>query len=92
MTTMEPISPSARAKARTDAGEDPGQEVRQHDPAEDGELAGAERAGRLLHLRVELEQHRLHRPDDERERDEAEREHDRGARERDVEPTGEYGP
>ena len=26
---------------------------------------------------VELEQHRLHRPDDERERDEAEGEHDR---------------
>ena len=38
-----------------DAGEDPREDVRQHDPPEDRVLAGAERAGRLLHLRVELE-------------------------------------
>ena len=45
---------------------------------------GAERAGRLLHLAVELDQHRLHRPHDERQRHEEQREEDRAAREGEV--------
>jgi hypothetical protein len=40
--------------------------------------------GGLLQLGVELLEHRLHGPDDERERHEHHREHDRGARVRDV--------
>src|SRR5215831_5458582 len=36
------LSESAR-KREDDAGKDPGQEIGKHDPAEDGELAGAER-------------------------------------------------
>ena len=39
--------------------------------------AGAERGRRLLDLRLELEQHRLHRAHDERQRDEQERQEDR---------------
>ena len=42
-----------------------------------GELARAERARRLLHLGVELEQHRLHRAHDERQRHEEQRQEDR---------------
>ena len=41
------------------------------------ERPGAERGRRLLHLAVELEQHGLHRADDERQRHEEEREQDR---------------
>ena len=37
-----------------------------------------ERGRGLLHLGLELDQHRLHRADDERQRDEQEREDDRG--------------
>ena len=43
------------------------------------ERPGAERGGRLLHLAVELEQHRLHGAHDERQRHEQQREHDRRA-------------
>src|SRR4051812_22605281 len=45
------------------AGQDRRHEVRQHDPAEDGERAGAERHGRLLHLAVELHEDGLHGAD-----------------------------
>ena len=46
-------------------------------------LAPSERAASSIST-VELEQHGLHRPDDERQRHEQQREHDRRARERDV--------
>ena len=49
-----------------------------------GEPAGAERRGRLLHLAVELDQHRLHRADDERQRHEQQRQHHADARVGDV--------
>src|SRR5207245_8207181 len=45
------------------------------DPAEDGNPAGTERLGRLLHLPVELEQHWLNGADDEGERHEEQRQH-----------------
>ncbi len=65
-----------RARERhRNAREDPGQDVREHDLAERGELARAKRAGRLLELLVELDQHRLHRPDDEGERHERQGDH-----------------
>ena len=47
-------------------------------------LDGAERERRLLHLAVELDQHRLHRADDERQRDEQQRQQHGELRERDV--------
>ena len=56
------------------AREDRGHQVRQHDPAEDREAARAERGGGLLHVAVELEQHRLDRAHHERQRHEEERE------------------
>ena len=56
-----------------DAGEDPGEDVRQHDAAEDTCFARAERPCRLLRLAVELVQHRLHRPHNERQADEDQR-------------------
>ena len=76
ITTRADLADRPRERER-DPGEDPGQDVRQDDPPEDGELRGAERARRLLHLAVELEQHRLHGPDDERQRDEQQRHEDR---------------
>jgi hypothetical protein len=89
--TIEPISPRARANARTEPERIPGQDVRQ--TIRRKTVTGPRRASeRLLHLHVELDQHRLHRPDDERERDEAEGEHDRRSREGESIPTGEPGP
>ena len=72
------------SEGERDAREDRRHEVRQHDPPEGRERAGAERGRGLLHLPVELEQNGLHRPDDEGERDEQEREPDRDLREGDV--------
>src|SRR4051794_6407410 len=43
-----------------DAREQRGQQVREDDAAIDRQARGAERRGRLLHLVVELDQHRLH--------------------------------
>ena len=83
--TSEPNSPIARAKASARAGEDRRGEVRQHDAAEDRQRPGAERRRGLLHLGVELEQHRLHRADHERQGHEQQRHHDADARERDAE-------
>ena len=42
-------------------------------------LLGAERRGGLLHLHVELDQHRLHRSHDERQRHEQQGDDDTGA-------------
>ena len=47
-------------------------------------LARPERPRGVLELLVELDQHRLHRPDDEGKRDEQQRDVDRPARERHV--------
>ena len=77
-----------RARRRRGSGKDVGD----HDPPEDGELRGAERTRRLLHLRVELVEHGLDGPDDERQRHEEERE-DIAVRENATStPTGDAGP
>ena len=80
ISTTEPNSPSARAKAsavaRQDrraagsAGRSAGRSSSRRRPSE---------RGRLLHLGVELEQHRLHGAHDERQRHEQQRQHDAGA-------------
>jgi hypothetical protein len=73
-----------RAREREgDAGEQGRQQVREDDAAEDAERARAERRSRLLHLAVELDQHRLHRAHDERQRHEQQRREHTDARERD---------
>src|SRR6266849_7945560 len=54
--------PDGTGEREGDPGQDPGEDVGQDHAAEDGQLAGAERAGSLLHLSVELVQDRLHRP------------------------------
>src|SRR5829696_8938102 len=61
------------SEAKTNTGQDGGEQVRQHDQAKGRPVAGAERRRRLLHLPVELLQYRLDRPHDEGERDEEER-------------------
>ena len=77
ISTTEPNSPIARAKPSAVPVEHRGRQVRQDDPAQDRDGRRAERGGRLLHVAVELEQHRLHGADDERQRDEQQGEHDR---------------
>ena len=77
--TIEPNSPTARANASAQPLMIAGPEVRQHDPAEGRPAARAERRGRLLHVAVELDQHRLDRAHDERQRHEQQRQRDRGA-------------
>jgi hypothetical protein len=67
-----------------EAGQDAREDVRKDDPPERLELTRPERARGLLHLRVELEQHRLHGPHHERQRHEEERQVDRPAGERHV--------
>ena len=62
-----------------DAGGEAGEEVGEDDPAEDREVAGAERGRRGLHLAVHLQQQRLHGADDEGQGDEHQRDDDRGA-------------
>ena len=84
--TSEPNSPIARANASAVPGEDRRPQVREDDPAEGRQRPGAERRGGLLHLPVELEQHRLHGADDERQGDEQQRHDDAGPREGDVDP------
>ena len=58
-------------------GGDRRRQARQDDPAEDGQPAGAERRGGLLDVVVELLEHRLHGPHDERQGHERERQADR---------------
>ena len=84
MRTIAPISPTARANAIATPERIPGRMFGQHDAPERREVARPERLRRLLQLRVELDQHGLHRADDERERDEQQRDEDRPARERHV--------
>ena len=86
ISTTEPNSPTARANASAGAARrSPGTRFGQDDRG--GTIvaaAGAERRRGLLHLAVELDQHRLHRAHDERQRHEQQREQDRPARVRDV--------
>ena len=78
MSTVEPNSRQRPGEGERGAGQHRGQQVRQDDPAEDGEPRGAERRRTLLHLLVELDQHRLHRAHHERERHEQQRDDDTG--------------
>ena len=80
ISTSEPNSPTARANASADAGEDRRAEAGRMTRRKVVKLRGPERRGRLLHLPVELDQDRLHRPDDERQRHEQQRQHDGEAR------------
>ena len=68
--TSAPISPTARAKAsaapETIAGRSAGSTMRRKVT----QVGGAQRRGRLLHLGIELDQHRLHRTHHERQGDE----------------------
>ncbi len=84
ISTSEPNSPTARAKLSATPETIAGASDGQHDPPKHGQRPGAERGGGFLHRAVELEQHRLHRAHDERQRHEQQRQHDRRARERDV--------
>ena len=92
MSTTEPNSPIARANASATPGQDGREQVRKDDVAERREGAGPQRGGGLLHLAVELEQHRLHGPDHERQRHEQQRQQDRRPRERDVHAHGAVRP
>ena len=65
---------------------------RQHDPPEGDAVGGAERRRRLLDLLVELDQHRLHRAHDERERHEQQRDDHRAPREGEVDAERAVGP
>ena len=79
MSTTEPYSPMARAKASAVPAATAGQDRRQHDPPEHRQRPGAERRGRLLDVVLHRHQHRLHRPHHERQRDEQQRDDDPGA-------------
>ena len=84
MITSEPNSPTAFANASATPERIPGRMFGRTIRRKVVTLGRAERARRLLHLRVELLEHGLHRPDDERQRDEHQREDDRRARVGDV--------
>ena len=73
MITSDPISPTARAKASATPERIPGRMFGRMTRRKTVDLRGAERPRGLLHLRVELEQHGLHRPHDERQRHEEQR-------------------
>ena len=75
--TTEPNSPTARANASATPERIAGSRFGSTMRRKVANVRGAERGGRLLHLAVELEQHRLHRAHDERQRHEEQREHDR---------------
>ena len=82
--TIEPNSPTARANASAAPLQDRRHEVGEDHADEDGPAVGAERERRLLHLAVELDQHGLHRADDERQRHEQQRQQHRELRVGDV--------
>ena len=84
MITSEPNSPTAFANASATPERIPGRMFGKTTRRKVCSSEAPSDARRLLHLVVELEQHRLHRADDERQRHEQQREHDRDARERDV--------
>ena len=80
ISTIEPYSPSARAKDSAAPESSAGQDRRQDDPPERRQRAGAERGGRLLDVAVEVGQHRLHGAHRERQRDEQQRDEDAAPR------------
>ena len=84
ISTTEPNSPTALAKARLQPLAIAGHERRQDHAPERHEGRGPERRGRLLGLAVELAQHGLHAAHDERQRHERERDDDGRARVGDV--------
>src|SRR6266576_5767267 len=71
-------------KGKRDPREERRQEMREDDPFEDRDPAGAERRCSLLHLAVQLDQHRLYRANDERKRHEEQRHEDAPPRVGDV--------
>ena len=91
MKTTEPYSPSARANASANPVTAAGHEDREEDVAEGLPAARAEHRRRLLELRVEVLEHRLHRPDDEGQADEGERDRDAERRERHAAPRAARG-
>ena len=76
MNTTEPYSPTARANASAKPVSQAGIEIRQDDPPQHAEPRRAEAGRRLLDLDVEILDHRLQRPDDERQADEDQRDDD----------------
>ena len=86
MRTSAPISPTARAKASATPERIPGRMFGRTTRRKTVvSPAPSDRAASSI-SRVELEQHGLHRADDERQRDEQQREDDGGARAGDVDP------
>ena len=77
ITSDAELADGLRERQR-DAGEDPGKDVREDDAPERRAArdAPSECAASSISWSSSM-QHRLHRPDDERERDEEQREHDR---------------
>ena len=73
MSTTEPYSPIARAKARPAPLMIAGARVGSTTRRKVVQLRRAERRRGLLDLAVGLDEHRLHRADDERQRDEGQR-------------------
>ena len=86
ISTSAPISPTARANASATPERMPGRMFGSTMLRKTrNSLAPSARAASSA-SRSSSMQHRLHRPDDERQRDEEQREQDRLARERDVDP------
>ena len=84
----EPNSPIARAKASATPARMAGRRFGRMILRKIVSGPGAERGGRLLHVLVELDQHRLHRADDERQGHEEQRHDDADPRERDAVTVG----
>ena len=84
MKTIEPYSPSARAKASVKPVRSGGRRFGKTTLQERLQARGPEDSGRLLELRVELLEDGLDGAHDEREADERQREDDAERRERDL--------
>ena len=84
ISTIAPISPTARANASATPERIPGRMFGSTMLRKTRNSLAPSDARGFLRLEVELEQHRLHRAHDERQRLEEQREHDRLPRERDV--------
>ena len=91
-STSEPYSEIAAGERECSAGRDRRDQRGQHETAQDRHPAGAQRRRRLLDVRVELGEHRLDGPDDERQGHEGERERDRGRVFETLMPSGLFGP
>ena len=79
MKMTEPYSPTRAGEGQREAGEQGRQDRRQDHAAEGLPAGGAQARRRLLDLRLEILQHRLHRADDERQADEGQRDDDAAA-------------